>query len=153
MLAAILAVLLVLDDGLEPTQTVGAASIVAEPAEYEGDRVAVTGRIDELLTDRVVTVGSDLAADDLLVLMAPNAFVGGYGVGVPMTVPLPAGEAYEPGDVVQFAGTVRYFDRLAMSEQLGLTLNPALFDAWDGKPALVADRLDVATVGRLATGE
>lgn len=152
VLAALLAALLALDDGLEPTRTVGVAAIMAEPAAYEGDRLVVSARIDELLTDRVVTVGSDLAADDLLVLIAPNAFVGGYGVGVPMSVPLPAGQAYEPGDVVQFAGTVRAFDRDTMSEDLGLVLDDELFGPYDDEPALVADRLDVTTVGRLADG-
>jgi hypothetical protein len=152
VLAAILAALLALDDGLEPTRTVGVAAIMAEPDAYEGDRLVVSARIDELLTDRVVTVGSDLAADDLLVLIAPNAFVGGYGLGAPMSVPLPAGQAYEPGDVVQFAGTVRAFDRDTMSEDLGLVLDDELFGPYDDAPALVADRLDVTTVGRLADG-
>jgi hypothetical protein len=35
-----------------------------------------------------------------------------------------------------------------MSEELGLVLNDTLFDPWADEPALVVDRLDVATVGR-----
>lgn len=134
------------------TQTVGTAAIVAEPAAYEGDRVVVTGRIDELLTDGAMTMGSDLAPEDLLVLIEPSAFVGGYGIGGPMTAPLPVGTSYEAGDVVQVAGTVRGFDREAMADELGLVLNDELFASWEGEPALVVDRLDVATVGRLADG-
>lgn len=147
--ALILGAALILGDTPQPTSSVGAAAIVAEPAAYEGDRVVVSGRIDELLTDRVVAMGSDLAEDDLLVLLQPTAFVGGYGIGAPMAAPLPGGEAYEPGDVIQVTGTVRDFERDQMADELGLVLNEELFNAWEGAPALVAERLEVATVGRL----
>lgn len=134
----------------DTTQSVGTAAIVNEPDEYQGDRVVVTGRIDELLTDGAMTMGSDLAPRDLLVLIEPAAYVGGYGIGGAMTAPLPVGTTYETGDVVQVSGTVRDFDRTAMSDELGLVFNDELFDSWEGEPALVVDRLDVATVGRLA---
>lgn len=151
--ALILGALLVFGGSEEnTTQSVTTAAVVAEPDEYRGDRVVVTGRIDELLTDGAMTMGSDLAPSDLLVLVEPSAFVGGYTLGVPMVPPLPVGTAYESGDVVQVAGTVRDFDRAAMSEELDLVLNDELFDTWEGEPVLVVDRLDVATVGRVTSG-
>ena len=134
------------------TQTVGTAAIVTEPGAYQGDRVVATGRIDELLTDGAIAMGSDLAPADLLVLIEPTAYVGGYGIGAPMAAPLPVGTTYEVGDVIQVSGTVRDFDRDAMSNELGLVLNDELFADWEGQPALVVDRLDVATVGRLNNG-
>jgi hypothetical protein len=146
------AVLMLGGSNTDTTQTVGAAAIVTEPGAYEGDRVVVTGRIDELLTDGAIAVGSDMAPEDLLVLIEPSAYVGGYGIGAPMAAPLPMGTTYEPGDVVQVAGTVRAFDADTMSDELGLVLNDELFADWEGQPALVIDRLDVATVGRLSNG-
>ena len=152
-LVVILGAVMVLGgSGGSTTQSVGTAAIVNEPDEYQGDRVIVTGRIDELLTDGAMTMGSDLAATDLLVLIEPSAVVGGYGIGGAMTAPLPVGTTYETGDVVQVSGTVRDFDRDTMSDELGLVLNDELFDSWEGEPALVVDRLDVATVGRLGSG-
>lgn len=140
-------------DGTINTESVSAAAVVAEPNAYEGDRVVVTGRIDELLTDGAMTVGSDLAPTDLLVLVEPNALVGGYLVGAPMAAPLPVGTTYETGDVVQVAGTIRDFDRDAMADELDLVLNDELFDTWEGQPVLVVDQLDVATVGRITSGQ
>ncbi len=135
------------DDPAE-TQTASVADIVDDPAALMDDRVVVTGRIEELLTDRALAIGSDTAADDVLVLLAPSALIRGYGLGTTTGIPLPVGATYEQGDVVQFAGTLREFDREALSEDLGLVLNDELFDRWSDDPALVIDRLDVATVGR-----
>jgi hypothetical protein len=111
-----------------------------------GEGVILTGRIDELLTDRALAVGSDVAPEDVLVLIEPEAFVRGYGLGTG-AVPYPVGETYVVGDVVQVSGTVREFDRDELSDELGIVLNDELFDAFDGDMALVIDRLDVATVG------
>lgn len=135
-------------DAPAETQTASVADIVDDPAALMDDRVVVTGRIEELLTDRALAIGSDTAADDVLVLLAPTALIRGYGLGTTTGIPLPVGETYEQGDVVQFAGTLREFDREALSEDLGLVLNDELFDSWSDDPALVIDRLDVATVGR-----
>lgn len=129
--------------------TLSAAELVDNPDAYHGDRVVVTGRIDELLTDRALAMGSDLASGDFLVLVEPSASVGGYGFGGSMVAPLQPGQTYDAGDVAQFSGTVREFDRDQLSDELGLVLNDDLFDTWDGKPALVVDRFDIATVGRM----
>ena len=56
----------------DTTQTVGTAAIVTEPGAYEGDRVVVSGRIDELLTDGAIAMGSDMAPEDLLVWTWPR---------------------------------------------------------------------------------
>jgi hypothetical protein len=147
---AIVAAILVLgaDDGDPVVSTASVAEIVDDPDAMIDERVTTSGRVQELLTDRALSIGSDLADDDLLVLMESSASVGGYGLGG-TSVPLPVGQTYEPGDVAQFQGTLREFDRDALSDELGLVLNDELFDAWADRPALVVDRLDVTTVGRL----
>ena len=125
------------------------ADIVDDPSAVMGERVVVAGRIDELLTDRALTMGSDLATEDVLVLMDARAAVRGYGIATTGAPPLPAGDIYEVGNVVQFAGVVREFDREQMAEELGLVLNEDLFAAYDGQPTVVVDRLDEATSGTL----
>lgn len=143
------AILVFGDGGQGPTVSiVSVAEIVDDPDALTGERVVTSGRVQELLTDRALSIGSDLAGSDLLVLIESGAFVGGYSLGV-SSVPLPVGEAYEPGDVAQFQGTLREFDRDALSDELGLVLNDELFDTWADRPALVVDRLDVTTMGQL----
>lgn len=139
--------------GAEEHSASSVAAIVLDPAANLGERVIITARVEELLTDRVLAVGSDLIADDLLVLIEAGASIYGYAAAPGAPPPVPTGQFYDVGDVAQFAGVVREFDRAAMAEELGLVLNPELFDAWDGKPALVMDRLDVAIVRSLATIE
>lgn len=140
----------ILADNGEPLTTTSVADVVAEPAEHTGDRIAVAGRIEQLLTDRAVAIGSDLAADELLVLFTSDATIRGYGTTTVGVMPVPAGEFYEVGDVAQFAGEVREFDRDTLAEEFDLVLNEELFGEWEARPVLVMDRLDVATLGQLA---
>lgn len=123
------------------------SEIVGDPDALLDERVTTSGRVEELLTDRAFAIGSDLATGSVLVLMDPASTVAGYGIGAPGVAPLPAGEVYDEGDVVQVTGTIREFDRDALSDELGLVLNDEIFDRWEGNPALVIERLDVATVG------
>lgn len=142
----IVGVLLLFDDDAPARETASVNDIVEGGDEMTGEDVILTGRIDELLTDRAVVIGSDVAPEDVLVLIEPEAFVRGYGLGTG-AVPYPVGETYEVGDVVQVSGTVREFDRDELSDELGIVLNDELFDGYTGDMALVIDRLDVATVG------
>ena len=143
------AMLLVDGDQREELTPRSIAELVAEPSEHVGERVAVTGRVEALLTDRALAIGSDLAQDDLLVLIDTGAAISGYAYPRTAIIPVPAGEFYEVGDVAQFVGEVREFDRVALAEELDLVLNEELFAAWEGKPVAVMDRLDVATLGTL----
>jgi hypothetical protein len=141
------------DVGAEEHTASSVAAIVLDPAAHLGERVIVTARVEDLLTDRVLAVGSDLIANDLLVLVDAGASIYGYAAAPGALPPVPTGQFYDVGDVAQFAGVVREFDRAVLTEELGLVLNPELFDAWEGTPALVMDRLDVAIVRSLATIE
>lgn len=135
------------DDTLE-TRTVSVSDVLEDGESMIGDRAVLTARIDELLTDRALAVGSDMAAAEVLVIVAPDATVRGYGLGTGVARPLPVGETYETGNVVQFTGTLRSFDRTEMADEYGLVLNEELFSEFEGDPALIVDRLDVATYGR-----
>lgn len=132
------------DAGL--AQTASLAEVVEDRDQWLDERVVVSGRVNELLTTRALAIGSDLAEEDLLVLIDPTGVIRGYGLATG-AVPYPVGDIYEVGDVVQVTGVVREFDRDALAEELGLVLNDELFDPYEGQMALVIDRLDVATVG------
>lgn len=140
------------DESEPPLENTSVADVVADPAEYEGGRVAVTGRIDELLTDRAVAVGSDLAEGDLLVVIPANAMIRGYSTARTDIVPVPVGEFYDTGDIAQFAGEIREFDRDALAEEFDLVLNEEIFADREGDPVMVMDRLDVTTLGMLTPG-
>jgi len=115
------------------------------PDEYLGERVIVSGRVEDVLTHRALTLGSDLASDPLLVLVEESALVNGYELGG--AVPLNHGQLYQEQDVVQFLGTLRTFERESLAEQLDIVLNEELFDEMEDDPVLLVDRLDVAMFG------
>lgn len=147
--AILVGALIASDGGTSGVTTRSVMDIATDPRADLGEQVVVTGRIDELLTDRAVVLGSDLTSDEVLVLVDPTAYLGGYGIGTGYSRPMPAGEVYDQGDVAQFTGTLHEFDREELSADLGLVLNDELFDAWEGALTIVVDRLDVATVGNL----
>ncbi|MEX1296486.1 MAG: hypothetical protein AB1Z67_09975 [Candidatus Limnocylindrales bacterium] len=137
-----------LDDDAQATRNLSVSDVVQDGASMVGDQAVLTGRIDELLTDRALAVGSDLAADDVLVIVSPDARVRGYGLSTGASLPLTVGETYETGNVVQFTGTLHEFDRAEMVDEYDIVLNEEIFAEYEGEPALVVDRLDVATYGR-----
>lgn len=136
------------DDGAQGTRNLSVSDVVEDGDSMVGEQAVLTGRIDELLTDRALAVGSDLAAADVLVIVSPDALVRGYGLATGGSLPLTVGETYETGNVVQFSGTVQEFDRARMIDEYDIVLNEEIFAQYEGEPALVVDRLDVATYGR-----
>lgn len=148
-LTFIVAAIFAFDGEPAEARTVSAAAIVSQPDRYEGDRVVVSGQVDELLTDRAVALDSEGSADSLLLLIEPTALIKGYGVAAPMPASLPSGGAYQAGAELEATGTVRDFDRAALSDELGLVLNDELFGAWEGEPAVVVDQVGVTTPDRL----
>jgi hypothetical protein len=168
VLVGILAVIIILlvawwlwQGGATPAQTLRGASlgaIIEQPAEHEGDRVVVSGRVERLLTENAMTLGSDLVEGELLVVTPPGAFVngaggaagaGGGGLG---GVAAPAGGGagtglFLEGQFVQITGTVRQFDSAQMTEEWGLVLAPELFEQFEGGPVLVTEFFDIAVLG------
>ena len=152
VVAVIIAVIGLLAGQGEQTPVVAAnvRDIQEQPAEYLGKRVVVSGRVNEVLTHSALTLGSDLAADPLLVLVEKSAMLNGYaldGYSLDGAMPMTRGPLYQKGDVVQFLGTLEGFDRASLAEQLDLVLNEELFGALEGEPVLLVERLDVTMFG------
>ncbi len=135
-------------DDAQETRNLSVSDVVAEGGSMVGEQAVLTGRIDELLTDRALAVGSDLAPDHVLVVIAPDALLRGYGLATGGSLPVTVGETYEAGNVVQFAGRLEEFQRDQMAEEFGIVLNEEIFAEFEGEPALVVDRLDVTTYGQ-----
>ncbi len=129
----------------EPMFAANVRDILAQPGAYRDKQVVVSGRIDEVLTHRAVTLRNDLSAGSLLALVEETALVNGYG---DLSGPLPQeqGPLYQAGDFVQFLGTVERFHRAALAEEFNLVLNEELFGAMESEPVLLVERLDVAAL-------
>lgn len=131
--------------------------ILQEPATHEAERVVVSGRVERLLTDSVMTLGSDLVDGEVLVLTPPGVFLGpagGVGPGVGGAAAPVGGVGgvggaglFLEGQFVQVTGTVRAFDSTTMSEEFGLVLAPDLFEPFEGAPAIITEAFDIAFHG------
>ncbi len=130
----------------EPMFAANVRDVLAQPGEYLDKRVVVSGRIDEVLTHRVLTLRSDLSEGSLLALVEDSALVNGYG---DLTGPLPEerGPLYQAGDLVQFLGRVERFDRAALADKFDVVLNEEFFGPMEGEPVLLVERLDVVAPG------
>lgn len=114
--------------------------ILEQPPELEDTQVVVSGRVERLLTENAMTLGSGLVEGEVLVLMPPGAFapigaVGGPGSGV---------AGFVEGQFVQITGTLHAFDAAAMSDDFGLVLAPELFDQFEEGPAIITEFFDIA---------
>jgi len=132
-----------------PIVAASVRDILATPQQYLGQRVVVSGRVDELLTHRALTLGSDLSVGSLPVLIETSALVNGDDLGG--VVPLGHGQIYQEQDFVQFLGTVETFDRESLGTRLDIVLNEDLFGDLEGQPVLLVERLDVAALGAVPT--
>jgi hypothetical protein len=55
-------------------------------------------------------------------------------------------------DDVRFTGVVDEFDREQVADELGIVLNDALFERWEGEPSIVVDRLELEPVTATVAG-
>lgn len=119
--------------------------IVAQPDVFDGDRVVARATVDELLTDRALVVQpSDGSDAGLLVLLRPGTAVNGSLTMQAGTMPMP--ELLGSDDTVELSGTVEAFDPTRMATSLRLVLNDRLFGAWEGRPSVIVDRIDLVDV-------
>jgi hypothetical protein len=108
--------------------------ILDEPEHFIGQPVVVDGEVDDVLGLRAFTVedGDLFFDDDILV------------VGAMPVAALPGWNGYDASEV-RVAGTVRWFDLEAFEDELGVDLDDALFDGWDGRPVIMASAVNTFT--------
>ena len=102
-------------------------TIVTNADSYYGRDVSLDGRVGRVVAPRAFTVQQ---GDDELLVVAPYELPP--APGQPTDRPLAA------GDPVGVTGTVRAFDLPFVQRDVGYDLDPAVFQAWEHRPALVA---------------
>jgi hypothetical protein len=118
--------------------------IIDRPAAFLDREVIVSGRVETLLTERAVTIGSDLIDGSLLVVLRDELTdPAAAAVGVPARV----GQTFFEGDVVQISGDLRPFRIATFEQDYGVVLNPDLFGPFVDQPALVAREVSLTTLG------
>lgn len=147
VVVGIVAVALLQGDGPTPPagpRTASIGLILEDPDTYSDGSVVVSGRVDELLTERAVTIGSDLV-DGVLLLVLPEDVTDPTGATV--AIPARVGQTFVEGDVLQVTGEVRTLEVAAFEEDYSMVLNPELFGDLVGEPALVARDVSLTTLG------
>lgn len=92
--------------------------------DFDEQRVAVTGTVEEVVTPQAFTLGGDGVAD-LLVVDAQG------------------GQQVEAGDTVRVTGTAHVaFDLPGVEEDLGTDLDDATFEEWDQGPYVSAEQVE-----------
>jgi hypothetical protein len=136
----------------DPAEEVALADVADDTSEPETEgSVVVEGEVDEFLTDRAMTLTDPQADEPLLVLVRQTAMINGIGYPGGM---VPIDQIVPPERPVEILGTVQTFDRERTAEELGIVLNEELFDTWEGRRVLLADRLDsVVDATALPPGE
>lgn len=158
ILAGILIIVIVLlgawwlwQGGGTPVRELRSASlgmILEQSPELEDTQVVVSGRVERLLTENAMTLGSGLVEGEVLVLMPPGAFAPIGGVGGTAGGPGSGVAGFVEGEFVQITGTLRAFDAAAMSDDFGLVLAPELFDQFEEGPAIITEFFDIAAPAR-----
>ena len=118
--------------------------IVGNPPAYIGKTVTVTGDVDHVLGPRSMIIGNDQVLTDEQVLVVGARPLADL-VGQQLTTPLAADMA------VQVRGPVRAFDLAAVEKEIGADLQDDLFRDWAGKPAVIAQTVNVLP-SAIATG-
>jgi hypothetical protein len=111
------------------------SDITGSPQGYAGKSVSVQGEVENILGPNAFKLDDDAW------------FAGGIDNDLPVISAQQTNPAVQDtwlNDQVRVTGTVRLFNRAAIEQEIGYTLDNTLFDDWDGKPVLVASNVTTA---------
>lgn len=122
------------------------ADILDNPSEFYGNTATVSGLVTEVVGPNAVVIGgNELVNEGLLVVGAQqlDQIVEG----------LPEGEAFDiqQQDLVQATGNVREFNLQEVEQEVGYELDPAVFEEFEGRPAVVASSFVMTPQGGSTT--
>jgi hypothetical protein len=118
--------------GAEIPAGLSVSEVAGNPETYAGSLVTVAGDLEEVVSPNALRIGGGIAGGDGLLVIGLGDF------------PTRLGSAMEQEEaVLQVTGTVRMFDRVEFENESGIDLDDAVFAYYEGRPALVADRLAV----------
>lgn len=131
-------------DSAGPDVGVTLSDIAEDPEEYYGQRVVVSGQIDDVLeeddavgTDDTGAAGFVLGDDSELLVIGAN---------LPALAAIDANDEIAEGDVVQVTGTVQAFDEAEFESELGADLEEGVFEDFDDRPSLRATAVSLVPV-------
>ena len=121
------------------------SEITDAPNNYVGNTVTVSGEVNRIVGPRAFTIGGDdfIGGDELLVVSA-NA--------MPAIADRTTDNALVENDLIQVTGPVRMFDLAAFEKEIGFDLDNSLFGEYAGKPAVVAQSVDLTPRAGAAPG-
>ncbi len=109
------------------------SAIVDNASAYVGQTVTVTGEVEQVLGPRSFLIeDDDFLSDDTLPVVSASAFLSRAGQQID------AERLLNSDEMVTVTGTVHIFNLAAFEERLGVDLDDEAFDAWAGKPAIIA---------------
>ncbi|HEV2122721.1 MAG TPA: hypothetical protein VGW38_08110, partial [Chloroflexota bacterium] len=125
-------------------QQVEQAIVQGRGQQLAGRTVTVTGQVSDVLNPNVIALQNDV----LVVSAQPfsSLLPGPSDVPASSRSSMNVQRAYQfPiqfGETVQVIGEVRAFNPGALSRELGVDLSGLIFDAWSGRPVMVAQSID-----------
>ncbi len=98
-------------------------TIVGAPDQYIGSQIAVYGEVGDLIDAGSFVLTTGFLGDELLILQSGET------------------SDLEEGEGVTVIGTLQMFDRERLAEEGGRPLTDEAFDAYEGDPVLIAERV------------
>lgn len=132
------------EDSPGPDVGVTLSDLADEPEEYYGQRVVVSGQVEDVLdADGAVDAGDTGGAGFVL---GDDAGLLVVGSNIPELATIGENEQIAEGDVVQVTGAVQAFDRAEFQDETGVELEEGIFDDFDGRPAIRATAVSLVPV-------
>jgi hypothetical protein len=132
------------EDSPGPDVGVTLSDLADQPEEYYGQRVVVSGQIEDVLDeDGAVDAGDTGGAGFVL---GDDAGFLVVGSNIPELATIGENEQIAEGDVVQVTGVVQAFDRAGFQDEAGVELEEGVFDDFDDRPAIQAMAVSLVPV-------
>ncbi len=132
------------EDSAGPDVGVTLSDVADDPEEYYGQRVVVSGQIDDVLEEDDAVGSDDTGAAGFV--LGDEAELLVIGANLPALAAIGANEEIAEGDVVQVTGTVQAFDEAEFESELGADLEAGVFEDFDDRPAIRATAVSLVPV-------
>ena len=132
------------EESAGPDVGVTLSDLADDPEEFYGQRVVVSGQIDDVLQeDNAVDVADTGTAGFVL---GDEAEVLVVGSNLPELTAIQENESIAEGDIVQVTGVVQAFDQAEFEDALGAPLEGGTFGEFDDRPAIQAMAVNLVPV-------
>lgn len=122
-------------ESVGPARAITVTDITAEPEDFYGERVTVSGVVSELVGPEAFAIGGEelFGGEPLLI-----AGVQQLGAVVQGGAKEGGAKEVDEGDLVQVTGTVREFKKEEISNKVDYGIDDQYFSDFEGDPAVLA---------------